>query len=210
MHVAGVHLERRGQRGGNAAAARETLGDAFCLLRTAYWQEGLAVAASRRVRSVQRAVDGRLRRVGREPGSAVANSRTNSFPAARPNALPVGIGIGRGRGAGWADVGVCVRLVSEEAGLDFLSVREEAFDFCFPAEWQGDPRVPGIGGNGAIAHLSLRSLETCPATMSRRRGSWNGLIAIDFRRGEHCAGFNCPACLTASGGPAGRSVPKAL
>ena len=35
VHVAGVHLERRGQCGCNAAAAREILGDAFCLLRTA-------------------------------------------------------------------------------------------------------------------------------------------------------------------------------
>ena len=70
VHVAGVHFEQRGQRGGNATAARELLGDAFCLLRAAYWQEGLAVASNRRVRSVQMAVDGRLRWVGREPGSA--------------------------------------------------------------------------------------------------------------------------------------------
>src|SRR5262249_6110005 len=42
---------------------------------------------------------------------------------------------------GWADAGVCLRLVSEEAGLDFLRVREEAYDLCFPECWEADPRI---------------------------------------------------------------------
>ena len=36
--------------------------------------------------------------------------------------------------AGWADAGVCLRLVSDQAGLDFLSIREEAYDLCFSAD----------------------------------------------------------------------------
>ena len=41
-------------------------------------------------------------------------------------------------------MGVCLRLVSEEAGLDFLRVREEEYDFCYPAELEGDPRIQAL------------------------------------------------------------------
>jgi len=46
--------------------------------------------------------------------------------------------------AGWADVGVCHRLVAEEAGLDFFGVRTEAFDLCYPAAAAGDPRLDAL------------------------------------------------------------------
>ena len=42
---------------------------------------------------------------------------------------------------GWADVGVCVRIVCEEEGLTFLPIREEAYDLCFPTELEDDPRI---------------------------------------------------------------------
>ncbi len=42
---------------------------------------------------------------------------------------------------GWADAGVCLRLVSEEADLDFFGVREEAYDLCFPTNLAGDRRI---------------------------------------------------------------------
>jgi molybdate-binding protein/DNA-binding XRE family transcriptional regulator len=142
VHVAGVHLERRGQRGGNAAAAREILGDAFCLLRTAFWQEGLAVASSRRVPSVQSAVAGRLRWVGREPGSAAGELQQELLSGRVPKHVARGHrSVAEAVRAGWADVGVCVHLVCEEAGLEFLTVREETCDLCFPAQYRGDPRV---------------------------------------------------------------------
>jgi molybdate-binding protein/DNA-binding XRE family transcriptional regulator len=145
VHVAGVHLERRGQRGCNAAAAREVLGEAFFLLRTAYWQEGLAVASSRRVRSVQMAVDGRLRWVGREPGSAAGELQQELLSGRAPKHVARGHrNVAEAVRAGWADVGICVRLVSEEAGLDFLTVRDETCDLCFPAQGSGDRRVQAL------------------------------------------------------------------
>jgi molybdate-binding protein/transcriptional regulator with XRE-family HTH domain len=145
VHVAGVHLERRGQTGSNAAAARAILGNPFCLLRTAYWQEGLAVAAGRHVRSVQTAIDGRLRWVGREPGSAAGELQQELLPGRVPKHVARGHrGVAEAVRGGWADVGICVRLVSEEAGLDFLSVREETYDLCFSAEFSGDPRVQAL------------------------------------------------------------------
>jgi molybdate-binding protein len=33
---------------------------------------------------------------------------------------------------GWADAGVCLRLVSEEAGLRFFAVRGETYEWCLP------------------------------------------------------------------------------
>jgi molybdate-binding protein len=45
---------------------------------------------------------------------------------------------------GWADLGVCLRLTSEEAGLRFLSVREEAYDLCYPDSLSDDPRVQAL------------------------------------------------------------------
>jgi len=42
---------------------------------------------------------------------------------------------------GWADAGVCLRLVAEEAGLRFLPVREETFELCFSADTETDPRI---------------------------------------------------------------------
>jgi molybdate-binding protein len=36
---------------------------------------------------------------------------------------------------------VCLRLVSEQAGLRFLHVRKEAYDLCFPTSLQSDMRL---------------------------------------------------------------------
>jgi molybdate-binding protein len=43
--------------------------------------------------------------------------------------------------SGWADAGICVRLSSFEAGLDFLPVQQEAYDVCFPAALLEDRRL---------------------------------------------------------------------
>jgi molybdate-binding protein len=45
---------------------------------------------------------------------------------------------------GWVDAGVCLRLVSEEAGLDFLEVRQEDYDLCLPAWWKSDHRLRAL------------------------------------------------------------------
>jgi molybdate-binding protein len=46
--------------------------------------------------------------------------------------------------AGWADAGICLRLTSSEANLDFVNVRREAYDLCFPAAFAGDARVQAL------------------------------------------------------------------
>ena len=46
--------------------------------------------------------------------------------------------------AGWAEAGVCVRFSADEAGLNFLPVRTETLDLCFPAAFQHDPRIQAL------------------------------------------------------------------
>jgi putative molybdopterin biosynthesis protein len=45
---------------------------------------------------------------------------------------------------GWAGAGVGGRLAAVEAGLNFLPVRTEALDLCFPTESQHDPRLQAL------------------------------------------------------------------
>src|SRR5262249_55566731 len=127
IHVAGVHLTARAAPEGNAAAVRTRLGTGFCLLRLASWQEGLAVSPHRGVRSVQAALRANLRWVGREQGSGARLCLDQLLGGHRePRRLARDHrGVAEAIRNGWADAGVCLRLVSEEAGLQFFPVREE-------------------------------------------------------------------------------------
>ena len=59
-------------------------------------------------------------------------------------------------GNGWADAGVCLRLVSEEAGLPFFTVREEQYDLCFSATLAHDPRIQAL--QQAVQSVGYRQL----------------------------------------------------
>jgi molybdate-binding protein/DNA-binding XRE family transcriptional regulator len=146
VHAAGVHFATVDDPDGNRAAVRDRLGPGHRLLRVARWEEGLAVAHGAGVLSVRGAVRGRLRWVGREPGSA-AGRCLEELRGGRPAPRRIARdhrGVAEAIRAGWADVGVCHRLAAEEAGLGFLSVRVEAFDLCYPAATAGDPRIAAL------------------------------------------------------------------
>jgi molybdate-binding protein/DNA-binding XRE family transcriptional regulator len=144
VHAAGVHLAKAGTKRGNAAAVKRQLGGGFTLLRVARWQEGLALAPGLGVQTVNGVLRKRdLRWVGRESGSGarqcldeLLESREQPRRQARDHR-----GVAEAIRCGWADVGVCVRLVSEDAGLEFLSVRDETYDLCFPTDSADDPRI---------------------------------------------------------------------
>ena len=88
----------------------------------------------------------RARWVGRETGSAARELLDELLGDRRPpRRIAYGHrGVAEAIRCGWADIGVCLRLVSEEAGLGFLSVREEEYDFCYSAELEGDPRIQAL------------------------------------------------------------------
>jgi molybdate-binding protein/DNA-binding XRE family transcriptional regulator len=164
VHLAGLHLHHSGE--GNAAVVRRRVGPGFALVHVARWQEGLAVAPRLKLTSVAAVLNARVRWIGREPGSGARqclDELRQEFGTAAPN--PPGRrtqsrGI-RGGGtltrlardhrsvaeairSGWADAGVCVRLASEEAGLRFLSVRDEAYELACPVSELSSPRVVAL------------------------------------------------------------------
>jgi molybdate-binding protein/DNA-binding XRE family transcriptional regulator len=146
VHVAGVHLATDDDPDGNVRIVRDTLGADYRLLRVARWQEGLSVAAGTECRSVGAALRAGLRWVGREPGSAARQCQDDLLED-RPPPRRVAHGhrgVADAVRCGWADIGVCHRLVCEEAGLRFLDVRQEHFDLCYPAAAEGDLRLAAL------------------------------------------------------------------
>jgi molybdate-binding protein/DNA-binding XRE family transcriptional regulator len=146
VHIAGVHLSSAHSPDRNAQAVKTTLGEGFNLLRVARWEEGLAVAPSAGVHSIGAAVRSRLRWVGREPGSAARACLDELLEGKQPprHVARDHRGVAEAVRSGWADIGVCVRLVSEEAGLDFLTVRQESYELCFVADHENDPRIQAL------------------------------------------------------------------
>lgn len=143
IHVAGIHFASASQPGINEEVARKQLGSKFSLIRGARWQEGLALAGHSGIATVRSALSTSLRWVGREPGSGARQCLDEILGSERqPEHIAYDHrGVAQAIRCGWADAGVCLRLVSEEAGLRFLSIREEVYDLCFPTELELDRRV---------------------------------------------------------------------
>ncbi len=143
VHAAGVHLARVGQSGGNTQLVQNEVSRPVSMLRIANWQEGVAVAPKLGMPSIDAVAKAKIRWVGREPGSAARKWLDELTDNPRP---PRRIardhrGVADAIRCGWADAGVCHRLASEEAGLNFLSLDSEEYDLCFSTDSQGDPRL---------------------------------------------------------------------
>lgn len=149
VHVAGLHLATADRPQRNREIVKEQLGDGYQLVRVARWQEGVALSSSLVIRTVEAALRSKLHWIGREPGSGARQCLDQLFSGRQP--LPRRLaydhrGVAEAIKCGWADAGVCVRLTSEEAGLPFLTVREEAYDLCFSMEAEQDPRIQALVG----------------------------------------------------------------
>jgi molybdate-binding protein/DNA-binding XRE family transcriptional regulator len=145
VHVAGVHLSSAQDADGNLPPVQEKLGSGFQLLRVAEWQEGLAVAPDAGVTSVAAALRSKLTWVGREPGSGARQCLDELEIRRAPRRVAHNHrGVAEAVRCGWADVGVCLRLVSEEANLKFLSIRWESYDLCFSTSIENDPRIKAL------------------------------------------------------------------
>jgi molybdate-binding protein/transcriptional regulator with XRE-family HTH domain len=146
VHVAGVHLASAGGRHGNADIVGREIGPAATLLRLAQWEAGVAFVAHVKAATVSTLLQTRLRWIGREPGSGARQCLDELLPARKqplriaPDHRSVATAITNG----WADAGVCVRLVSEEVGLRFLSVRIENYDLTFLKSVEADPRIQAL------------------------------------------------------------------
>lgn len=160
VHLAGVHLATPDLEQGNIDAVRTMLGSGYSLIRMARWQEGIAVGPGIAVSSVKGLLQARLRWVGREPGSGARACQDELlYDQAPPRRLARDHqGVAEAIRCGWAEAGVCVRLTSDEAGLTFISVREEDYDLCCRSETQADPRLR--------AFLQLIQSATLKATLA--------------------------------------------
>jgi molybdate-binding protein len=124
------------------------------------------------VKSVRQAVGGSLRWIGRERGSAARHCLDELLDGKRP---PRRIatdhrGVAEAVKNGWADAGVCHRLVSEHAGLDFLPVRDEAYDLCIATEMLADPRALAL--LDVVRSIAYRgNLSALPGYVCRDTGS---------------------------------------
>jgi molybdate-binding protein/DNA-binding XRE family transcriptional regulator len=146
IDVAGIHLATVANEGGNASEAGKVLGDGYSLLRFATWQEGVATHASVAASSLDALLRSRLRWVGREAGAG-ARYCQDEILAGRPVPRRTARdhrGVAEAIRSGWADVGVCLQLASEEARLKFFPVREEVYDLCFRSSLEADPRVRAL------------------------------------------------------------------
>lgn len=146
VHLAGVHLSTTNDEGGNAAPVRELLSEPASLLRVASWEEGVVVSADVTAPTLRGVLRDRLTWVGREPGSGARQCLDELLghrPAPRRMARDHR-GVADAIRCGWADAGVCLKLVADEAGLRFLPVRTEGYDLCFTAKQAHDPRVQAL------------------------------------------------------------------
>jgi molybdate-binding protein/DNA-binding XRE family transcriptional regulator len=146
VHAAGVHLSSDHDPDGNASAVRGSVGSGFTLLRVARWEEGIASSPARKLTSSRDALKSKFRWVGRESGSGARQCQDELLDGQRPPRQSASDhrGVAEAIRSGWAEVGVCLRLAAEEAGLDFLGVREEAYDIGFPKPWEADPRIRAL------------------------------------------------------------------
>lgn len=148
VHIAGLHFSTNEEPQQNADMVRDKLGGGYQLLRMARWQEGVAASRALKLRSIRAALRSKLTWIGREPGSGARQCLDRLFENRRS---PTRVarhhrGVVEAVQSGWADAGVCLRLVSEEAGLDFFGVQEEAYDVCIPTAIAHDRRVQAFLG----------------------------------------------------------------
>jgi molybdate-binding protein/DNA-binding XRE family transcriptional regulator len=146
-HVAGVHLAAADDIRGNARAiSKRTSQQGLELLRVAQWEEGLACQPAARIRSAVSAARGKLRWIGRSAGAGARRCQ-DELLGSRPSPRHVARdhqGVVEAIRSGWADVGVCLRLVSEEGQLAFLPVGEENYDLCFPSDQVAEARIVAL------------------------------------------------------------------
>lgn len=158
VHAAGVHLGQGGSRGAeNSRAAKATIGNSCRVMRVARWEEGLALSPQVKAANPQSLARAATRWVGREEGSG-ARQCQDEVLAGRPAPRHVAFdhrSVAAAIRSGWADVGPCLRLTSEEAGLKFIKMHAKDYDLCFASEIESDPRLAAL-----LATLRSRRYRT--------------------------------------------------
>ena len=146
VHVAGLHYSTEEAPDRNAETVRAQFAGDCQLLRMANWESGIALATDNHSRSAESVARRSLRWAARESGSA-ARECLDGLLGKRPftgREVNGHAAVAEAVRAGWAEAGVCVQYSAVEAGLNFLPVRSETMDLCFPAALQNDPRIQAL------------------------------------------------------------------
>lgn len=143
VHASGVHLAHTATPEENRKEAGDILGEDFCLIRVANWEEGLALAPGLGQQGVTSLLRSDISWVGREPGSGARQVLDSLFDGrlAPRHIARDHRGVAQAIRSGFAQAGVSVRLVCEEEEIDFLSIRSEPYDLCFLKSSLHDPRL---------------------------------------------------------------------
>lgn len=171
VHIAGLHLGSTTAQDGNRQVATQILGQPFQLLRITDWEEGLALAPGLAVQGIDSIIRGGLRWIGREPGSGARQvlDELSQGKIAPEHLARDHRGVAQSIRSGFAQAGVSVRLVCEEEGVEFLSVRREAYELCVPHPALADPRVQAL--LGVVRSTTYRRLiSALPGYDSSRTG----------------------------------------
>jgi molybdate-binding protein/transcriptional regulator with XRE-family HTH domain len=171
VHAAGLHLGDAQHRSGNRSAARAQVGSGCVLVRVARWEEGLALGPRLKAAATAALGSAKTRWVGREEGSG-ARQCQDEILAGRPAPRRVAFdhrSVASAVKCGWADVGPCVRLASEESGLGFLKITEKDYDLCFLPDSQSDPRITALVATLASRRYRARLAEL-PGYSTRHTG----------------------------------------
>ena len=146
VHVAGLHYATTEDPDRNAETVRTQLGGDYRLLRVAKWESGIALATDNHARSPAAVARRPWHWAAREPGSAARECLDGLLGKREFSGREVDghAAVAEAVRAGWAEAGVCTRFSAAEAGLNFLPVRTEIMDLCFPAAFQHDPRLQAL------------------------------------------------------------------
>jgi molybdate-binding protein len=144
VHAAGVHWAEAGDRRGNAGALQDRgLRAEVALWHVADWEEGLAIRQGAQIRSARQVAKSRLQWIGRTAGAGSRRCQDQILGDRKPPARTAHDhrGVVEAIRSGWADVGACVRLASEEGRLAFIPISKESYDYCIPASLADDARL---------------------------------------------------------------------
>jgi molybdate-binding protein/DNA-binding XRE family transcriptional regulator len=146
VHGAGIHLADDRHKKGNQVVAAKAMRANVCLLHVADWEEGVAMRPGDSARDIKHLVQGDRRWVGRDVGSGARQCQDLTLAGHQTPRHTVNShrAVADAIRAGWAEAGICLRLVSDQAGLEFLSVRWEPYDLCFSAEFATDARYAAL------------------------------------------------------------------
>lgn len=147
VHVAGLHLARASEPCVNADEARKLLGPGYTLVRISNWEEGIAFAAGARLPASVSKLRNEVRWVGREPGSGARQCLDELLEMRSPDSMMLAgdhQAVAAAVRNGWAEAGVCLKIVGAESALKFRTIREEAYDICYATSLENDARVKAL------------------------------------------------------------------